>query len=889
MKTILLEGNNHFDILHSQSSILRFYESYKRIIKNQEIEQEVSSIPDTNQLPVGFPIAIVGMSGRFPDAENIREFWGNLKNGRNSIKTMPKDRGFDIEDYYDREPKTPGKTYAKWGGFLSDIDQFDPMFFKITPSDAQLMDPSERIFIQEAWKAIEDAGYNPKTLSGKKWGVFACAKGDYPITIQKELETYYLPTDSYAAARLSYLLNLEGAAMSIDTACSSTLAVIAQACNSLILGECEAAIAGGGAVYATPNILIGSSQSLLLSPDGQCYSFDQRANGTVVAEAVGAVILKPFSQAVKDGDNIYGVIRGWGMNQDGKTNGMTAPSGRAQSRLQTEVYEKFQINPQNITMLEAHGTGTKLGDAIEFQALTKSFQSFTSQKDYCALGSLKTNIGHAFFGAGIAGVIKVLLSIKHKQIPPSLNFEQASTKLELEGSPFYINTKLRDWETKSGHPRCAAINAFGATGTNVHLVIEEYPVENPQQNMHKQSAKLPVLILLSARERAVLDQYAKQLIKALESGEYTDEMLQDLAYMLQTGRESMRERLAMAAGSLQELIEILHQYISGLEGNWFYQGQYSQKSHSTSEREIEEAVQQWLEYNIPAKLLTLWVNGAEIDWNRLYADERPKHISVPTYPFAKQRYWLSPRKEAYEILKFTEEWVEKPLNTSLSRQIKTMICFLSDQKHQDLLNSLFTDTDIIFVAQGSSFLKNDSNHYSLNREDREGYQILMQNITEEHKEISVLAYLWPCEDSECITAYKYIVFLVQALKAEKIKAKSLVLGGIYKTPIEKCYMDSWIGFERSIGRTLSETKIKVVWNDGKTDEQHIIKTYFSQLSQEMKFGELSYSACYESGKRYVYQIQEIVEVGEKTLISPLKTGGTYFITGGLGKLGFLFV
>ena len=650
--------NNPKDILRAlkekRISLLEAKENLEKISNEKPIDslhQNVicksksssGNIPSRDEQNNRQPIAIIGMSGVFPDAKNVHQFWENLKNARNSVSDAPKDRGWNIEDYYNVTPQTPGKSYVTRGGFLRDIDKFDPLFFGILPREAELMDPSERLFLQESWRAIEDAGYSAASLSGKCWGVFACAKGDYSSTIQKMDKTYLSTSDSFAAARLSYLLNLVGPAVSVDTACSSTLAAIAYACDSLALGNCEVAIAGGGGIYTTPNMLISSSQSLLFSADEKCYTFDQRANGTVFGEAIGSVILKPLRQAVLDRDHIYGVIKGWGTNQDGKTNGMLAPSVGSQTQLQTNVYQKFNINPEHISMVEAHGTGTKLGDPIEVQALTESFQKFTQKTEYCALGSVKTNIGHAFFGSGISGVIKVLLSLQHSQIAPTLNFETINPYIHIKGSPFFINTSLQSWNTEGNRPRCAAINSFGATGINVHLVVEEYKNQLSTNNDQLSVRKEPSLILLSAKDEDRLKEMAENLQTYLTVNCDSEHSmingqspisLADLAYTLQIGREAMEERLGMVVESFQELEKKLKAFIEGKRDVvQLYRGKVSNNS--------EGIVLQTEKHKFP-ELAALWVKGGVIDWNKFYEafNFHPDRISLPTYPFAKERYWI---------------------------------------------------------------------------------------------------------------------------------------------------------------------------------------------------------------------------------------------------------
>jgi polyketide synthase PksN len=281
--------------------------------------------------------------------------------------------------------------------------------------------------------------------------------------------------NSVIPARIAYYLNLQGPAVALDTACSSSLVAIHMACQSLRSGETDMALAGGVSIQSTHQFHVSATSAGMLSPSGRCHTFDDRADGFVPGEGVGVVVLKRLSHALADGDHVYGVIRGSAINQDGATNGITAPSALSQERLETEVYEKFGVDPAQIQMVEAHGTGTKLGDPIEYRALTRAFRTFTDKRQYCAIGSIKTNLGHTVGAAGVAGVLKILLALKHKKIPPSLHFEKGNSNIAFEDSPFFVNTTLREWQAEPGARRCAAVSSFGFSGTNAHLVIEEAP------------------------------------------------------------------------------------------------------------------------------------------------------------------------------------------------------------------------------------------------------------------------------------------------------------------------------------------------------------------------------------------------------------------------------
>ncbi|MCT4598827.1 MAG: SDR family NAD(P)-dependent oxidoreductase [Vallitalea sp.] len=463
-----------YSSLHKEESS----KSVKEIIKDNKDNKHNKTIEETSSRLSD--IAIVGIAGKFPGANNVNEFWENLKNGVDSVTKIPSNR-WDYKAYFDSNPRTPNKSYSTVGGFLDDYDQFDPLFFNISPLEAEAMDPQQRLFLQVAWQGLEDAGYTIESLSGSKCGVFVgAAQSDYSEYLknteaENSAEAFTGLSPAVLSARMSYILNLKGPCISIDTACSSSLVAMHQGCRSLQYGESNLAIAGGVRLMFTPEMHIQTSKMEMLSKSGVVKTFDNDADGTNLSEGVAVVILKRLDEAMKDNDYIYGVIKGSGVNQDGKTNGITAPSAKSQTSLEIEVYEKAGINPQDISYVEAHGTGTKLGDPIEVKALKNAFSKYTDKKQFCAIGSVKTNIGHATMAAGVISVIKVLLSMKNKQIPPSLHFDKENEHIGFKDTPFFVNNKLRSWEVEEGNKRLAAVSAFGFSGTNCHLVIEEPP------------------------------------------------------------------------------------------------------------------------------------------------------------------------------------------------------------------------------------------------------------------------------------------------------------------------------------------------------------------------------------------------------------------------------
>ncbi|NER22529.1 MAG: SDR family NAD(P)-dependent oxidoreductase [Symploca sp. SIO1B1] len=527
-------------------------------------------------------IAIIGISCRYPGAKNYQEFWVNLKNGVDSVTEPPPGR-WEGQNWYHPDPEHPGTSYCKCAGFIDDIDKFDPSFFQISPGEAQFIEPQQRIFLEEAYHAIEDAGYAPDSLKGRQCGVFVGAvKSDYSkLLSDADLGTHRLALSgnqlSIVPARIAYFLDLRGPVMAVETACSASLVAVHQACESIKQGESELAIAGGIHTMLTPDFQILSSQFQMISGAGRCKTFDAEASGTVWSEGCGVLLLKSYEQAVRDQDHIYGVIKGTGINYDGNTNGISAPSSQSQTRLEETVYQKFGINPETISYVEAHGTATSLGDPIEVEALTETFSQWTNRKQFCSIGSVKTNIGHASTAAGVSGLIKTILCLKHQKLVPSLHFNQPNPHIDFANSPFYINTELKDWEVNEGKPRRAAVSSFGFSGTNAHIVIEEaltegnrqqatgnsedYSKGNRQQatgNSNDYLERSVHLLTLSAKTETALAELVGSYQNYLKT--HPELGLVDICHTANIGRTHFNHRLAVVAENQQELVEKLQQH-----------------------------------------------------------------------------------------------------------------------------------------------------------------------------------------------------------------------------------------------------------------------------------------------------------------------------------------
>ncbi|QHI36099.1 Polyketide synthase PksL [Kordia antarctica] len=595
------------------------------------------------------PIAVVGIAGQFPESKNKEEFWNNIAQGKNCITEVSKER-WDTDTYYAAGNPAQGKTNSKWLGSVEDYDKFDPLFFTISPIEAESMDPQQRLFLEACWHGIEDAGYNPKALSGSKCGVFVgCATGDYQLLSREQqlsAQGFTGGTSSILAARISYFLNLQGPCLAIDTACSSSLVAISSACDSLISGASDVALAGGVYIMTGPEMHIKTAQSGMLSTDGKCHTFDQEANGFAPGEGVGVVMLKRLEDAEKDNDKIYGVIQGWGVNQDGRTNGITAPNAESQIALEQDVYDKFDINPEEIQLIEAHGTGTKLGDPIEIDALKRAFKKYTKNEEYCALGSVKSNIGHCLTAAGVAGFMKVLLAMQHKQLPPTINYNKLNEHISLKNSPFYINDSLTDWNVAEGIPRQAAISAFGFSGTNSHMVLAEYiPKTVTKQNIEVITQNQKYLVPISAKNTEQLEEMAVNLLSYIEKNKASVDLV-EMSYSLQIGREAMEERLGFMVTSVDELASKLQDFINGEDAiKDVYQGQVKKNKAGlrllSNDKEIREMiVKKWIADKKLNKLLDLWTRGLDVDWNILYGEAKPERMRLPLYPFARERYWI---------------------------------------------------------------------------------------------------------------------------------------------------------------------------------------------------------------------------------------------------------
>jgi acyl transferase domain-containing protein/acyl carrier protein len=509
------------------------------------------------------PIAIIGMSCRFPGgADDPARFWSLLSDGRDAIREVPRDR-WDIDAYFDPDPAAPGRMSVRSGGFLDRVDGFDAGFFGITPREALTMDPQQRLLLEVTWEALEHAGLAADRLAGSPTGVFVgiCNADHFHRLLQRGEDAIdaYLASGSahsVAAGRIAYVLGFQGPALSIDTACSSSLVALNAACQSLRLGESSIAVCGGVNVMCSPETTIALTKAHMLAPDGRCKTFDASADGFSRGEGCGVLILKRLSDAQRDGDRVLAVIRGTAVNQDGRSGGLTVPNGPAQEAVIRGALADAGVAPADIDYVEAHGTGTSLGDPIEVRALAGALGAGRSADRPLWIGSVKTNIGHLESAAGIAGVMKVVLSLQHERIPPHLHFDRPSPHIAWSSSPIEVTAKGRDWK-RNARPRRAGVSSFGFSGTNAHVVIEEAP-----QSSVSSSQQRPVhCIPLSARSTDALRQLAGRYADALSRADGPS--LLDLAHTAGAGRSHFTERLAVVAGDASSASTALRAFADG--------------------------------------------------------------------------------------------------------------------------------------------------------------------------------------------------------------------------------------------------------------------------------------------------------------------------------------
>ncbi|UNK21121.1 amino acid adenylation domain-containing protein [Paenibacillus sp. N3/727] len=626
-------------------------------------------------------IAIVGISAKLPHAESHEAFWELLRSGKDLVGGFPDSRKEELKPYLRRMEAQYGSVSFFDGAYIEDISGFDYSFFRLSPKEASLISPAQRLFLQTAWGALENAGYGGDALHGSRTGVFIGYNGDALHDYKRIIEAMNPDALSMAApgnlssmipSRISYLLNLRGPAISVDTACSSSLVAVHLACQSIRSGECETAIAGSVKINVLP--LDSGIRLGIESSDNRARTFDDSADGTGIGDGVIALLLKPLSRAQEDGDHIYAVIKGSAMNQDGSSVGITAPNALAQEDVIARAWQDADIDPETVTYMEAHGTGTSLGDPIEIDGLTRAFRRYTDKRQFCAIGSLKTNIGHLDHAAGIAGLLKAILSLVHKQLPPTLHYRSPNRNIPFVDSPVYVNDELTPWQTDGEARRCG-VSAFGMSGTNCHVVLEEAPAGMPSSLSDRAE-----LFCLSAHSMTALERLVL-LIRDWVLQQRGDESrsLADLCYTLVVGRGVHRYRLAIAVSSWEELAQTLHAAVeSGLTDLALPNVRFGTADSAAAGNMRQQPVPNEREMEA-LELGQRYVGGYEIDWKAFYRGQCRHRLPLPTYPFDSHRCWVEEARagaalhtpiaawSGYSLVGDIPEELEQEMNETFAR------------------------------------------------------------------------------------------------------------------------------------------------------------------------------------------------------------------------------
>lgn len=877
-------------LLSNYKKVLELF--YQTSVENSECSKDHSKESkclketDTSKQKACERIAIVGMSGLFPSANNTKELWEILEKGKNVICKVPDQR---TEWYQDN------KKHDYRMGVIPQIDEFDPLFFEISPADAINMVPEQRLLLEQIWNALEDAGYGAQLLQTDRIGVFVGAEdSDYRMILPEEGN---ITADNLAllSARIAYFLDFKGPNMTISTACSSGLMALHQAYSSIKNGECDTAIVAGVSILSTSSAYDKMEKAGMLASDRKCYGFDKRANGMVPAEAVAVVILKRESKAYHDRNRIYASIVASGTNYDGRTNGITAPSGESQKELLKSVYEEYRVDPRKIGYIITHGTSTKLGDPIELNALNEVFSSYTNQTNFCAIGTVKANIGHTLAASGIVSLISMILAMNRQMIPKQIHSEIKNEYINWNNSPFYLPQNNRVWKGTPDNPRLGAISAFGMGGTNVHLVIESSESSDEMSDCYPCE-----LLLISAKTEVALKEKCKDIIKILDNNQ--DKInLADVSYTLMAGRLHFPYRIAVVASDKKEAIQFLSLAIdNSTQVNVYYnyvdhkfRAQVGMKDviYKLSEKCASES--NATEYKkILGVLAEFYCQGYEIDGELLFAKRVVKRIDLPTYPFAKEKYWKKQKKSliAQEMdnsspkhIYLTESWEDTQLENRIKKLQGGLICFVSKAYEEKIKSFMknYTDERIIFVYQGDSYFKEEKCQYWINRKKITDYELLFQDIMDCNYRIDGIAYLWPIEENASKICGEDLIFIIKAISKTSMEVEKIFVAGTFQNKLEKNYLESLIGFQRSMHMIIPNMIMKIVMLEKVYyDSEEII------CSAMREYIDMSNDTiCYISGKRKKLELNtlEHIDIEKRRVLEQ----GCYLITGGLGGIGYI--
>jgi len=846
-------------------------------------------------------IAIIGISCNLPGgAVDLNSFWENLVNGKDCITPVSQSRIGILEDFRNYYENL-NATFPQWGGFIEDVDKFDAPFFGISPLEAESMDPQQRKLLELTWSVIEDSGYNPQSFADKNVGLFiGVHNNDYAELISRQpelMDTYGAFLDSglhmsLITHRTSRWFDFHGPSEVINTACSSSLIALHHAVQSICSGDSSMAIAGGINIILGSRIYCASHKAGMLSREGHCKTFDRSADGFVRAEGYGAVLLKPYSQAVKDKDTIYGIIKGIAINHDGKSNSLRAPNLNAQRQLIKTAYEQSGVDPLTVGYIETHGTGTPLGDPIEFQALAEAFKEVDPciPNAFCGIGAVKTNIGHCESATGIAGLIKLLLSMKHGILPGILHFKELNPNISLENTPFYIVQKNQAWKRfkdASGKdvPYRAGISSFGFGGANAHLILEEHVEANTMKRAAEKAKK--VIVPISAKNTEILNKHIAQLNAFLkprmEEGRKPTLDLLDVAYTLQVGRSDMEERVVFVVKDIKELVEKLDAFLKGtenIENCW--RGRVKQGKALVA---LEQTGKPLVKIR-PHLIAKHWSEGGIIDWEQFYQKGECHRVNLPTYPFAKIRYWIPQVQATSGVYR---KVIDKEDSGGVDIGIvQRKMCFL---KKQWELSSLIYDNKqtrsvVIFATNETRGLAKQLSEHFDNSQILYVDEPIAQSNRQAFKDYGGCIDLAGC-GMDLIKGMNWIAWLQELI--EEGAKDSLTL--LCVTKGLECYENieinlsgaSRVGLYRMLQGEYSHLKSRHMDSDLSISDEALAEKIVHEFFAESDDIEI----CYREEKRYRAVLEEVEHDKESGNGFVFPEGQVLWITGGTRGLGYL--
>jgi polyketide synthase PksJ len=847
-------------------------------------------------------IAVIGMSCRFPRANNPEQLWENLRDG---VECVTEFSAADLEAVGMNPQMLSHPAYVNKGIILEDLEMFDAAFFGISKEDAEVTDPQHRIFLEAAWHAVENAGYDPDRYQGSI-GVYAgvdMSTYQYmfiygnPVAAQtfgRETIAFHNDKDSLTA-RVAYKLNLKGPAVTVQTTCSTSMTAVIHACQSLLNYQCDIALAGGAAIALPQRTGYFYQEGGISSPDGHCRAFDAQARGTTGGSGAGVVVLKRLEEAIADGDHIEAIIRGFGINNDGSDKvGFTAPSVNGQAEAIAAAHAMAGVSAEQIGYVEAHGTGTSMGDPIEVAALTQVFRRTTSKKEFCGLGSLKTNIGHCNSAAGVAGVIKAVLSLKNGTLVPSLHFHKPNPAIDFANSPFYVVDKLREWVPENG-PRRAGVSSFGIGGTNGHLVLEEAQITEETLASGQWH-----LLVLSAKTPSALETQKEQLVSFLGKNQLP---LADVAYTLQTGR------MRFAYRAIQVVKE--GEPVTGLGWTNGQDIRIAQTENGmpavTSAEMIKDAAEN---AQLLSSLGKLWLSGADIDWGLFYGEQKRRRVALPTYPFEKQRYWIDQNwRPAMDItataekvqpaMLYTSSWklAESPADAyddNFSSESGLVVVFGDESAFAETLTGILRSQGrvVVSVTKGAGFDEPGEFEYIINPDSQEDYHTLLSKLRAYEIQPDLIIHLWNCRkktdrsigSTEMFNSFYELFFLSKSIQQEypeqpiQLKVVSTERYQLdyfdYASP-EKALL---AGICQAIDDELRNVRCQSIDLGPALLQGEQVYVWCEQVLGEIQFISGDSELLYRGGKRWNRSFQP-VNVSDAAPRTTFRKQGTYLIAG----------